>query len=183
MDLAGIERSFAQGCAGGSVHGALYLAFVIWNVAHHMIYVFSREPLSRGRLIFNASGDLLGNGWRHLILVALVPQTSFAELLGPLVWLNLFHAATHVFGIAWAALHPASMLPYVTDFQHRRLPRWQLTVNWIIEQNDMALYVLTGALVVPLVHPLLTMLVVMVCAPLWLPRRGARDAATAPSPD
>ena len=165
-----LQRLFDTHAAPSPLHGALFLAFCIWNVAHHMIYVYSRVPLSRTKLLFNATGDLLGNGWRHFVMVAFVPASPFAGSLDALLWLNAFHASTHVFGIAWAGLHPQTMLPYVSDFQRRALPRWQLALNWLIEQNDMAFYALAGVLVGAELHPLLTMLVVMIAAPMWLPK-------------
>ena len=59
------QALFDAHLARTTAHDAAYLGFCIWNVAHHMIYVYSRVPLSRARLIFNAGFDLLGNGNCH----------------------------------------------------------------------------------------------------------------------
>lgn len=151
---------------GNPIHDALFVAFCIWNIAHHWIYVFTDVPLSARRMAFNAFFDLLGNGWRHVALTVFFPEQAW------LLWLNYAHVAAHAFGLCWFLANADSFEAYGRTFQRREMPRGFYWINWLVEHNDGAFYAVVGVAVAATLPAWALLLIAMFVSPLFVPARA-----------
>ena len=120
-----------------------YLVLAVALVWVHMSYVH-RAPLAwtRNGILFQLVADLAGFAatWRML------------EHLGRLEpWIRAFlivHVVIHAASLLWACVHWRSLEDHMRLFQSRKLNPVFAAAEFLYEQSDTALYLMTIALVV-----------------------------------
>lgn len=153
-----------------------YILFTVGLVGMHMEYVHRRRmPYSRGFILFQLACDLVGFTSTWLMLAHYRPEERWIP------WFLGMHFAVHVASLVWALAHWESLRVHMLDFQARRLHPVFQAAEFLYEQSDTALYLVTVAIVaVTLPTWALVVGIILVSAGIaaWRPTAGF---ATAPA--
>lgn len=153
-----------------------YLVMTLGLVVMHMEYVHRRRmEYTRGFILFQLVLDLTGFTTTWVMLAHLRPEERWIP------WFLGVHWVVHFGSVLWLLFHWKSLKQHMLDFQARRLPVVFQASEFLYEQSDCALYLVSVAIVAATLPVWAMVLGLITCSSLfaaWRPTAGFAHAAT-----
>lgn len=137
-------QAFADFIASSDVFKVVWIVFTVGMAVNHAVYVHHRPiAYSKAATMFMLVLDLIGISGSWIVVKALL-----GDVPTWLTWCLGIDFVVHTLSGVWVVAHWQSLSDHMREFQERKLPAVAAASEFIYEQFDCALYLVTAGIAI-----------------------------------